>query len=61
MVQADAPIDPMDKNRTTPLHLAARYGHDGVAELLIEKGASLRKTDIHGKNCLGIAITHGHR
>lgn len=51
----------MDKNKKTPLHLAARYGHDSVAKLLIEKGASVEKTDIFGRNCLSLAIAHGSR
>ena len=51
----------MDKNKTTPLHLAARYGHESMAELLIQKGASLVKTDLAGKNALVLAISHGNR
>ena len=51
----------MDKNKRTPLHLAARYGHDSVARLLSEKGASVEKTDIFGRNCLAFAISHGNR
>ena len=51
----------MDKNKNTPLHLAACYGHDSVAKLLIENGASLAKTDLSGKNALALAISHGNR
>ena len=51
----------MDKNKRTPLHLAARYGHDSVARLLIKKGASVEKTDLFGRNCLAFAISHGNR
>ena len=51
----------MDKNKKTPLHLASRYGHDSMAKLLIEKGASVEKTDIFGRNCLDLAISHGSR
>ena len=39
--QADSPVDPTDKNKTTPLLLTARYGHDKTASLLIEHGADL--------------------
>ena len=41
MFQANSPVDPTDKNKTTPLHLTARYGHDKTTSLLIEHGASL--------------------
>ena len=59
--QAGAPIDPTDKNKTTPLHLAAKYGHDSMAELLVTRGASLSKTDLSGKNALALAILHGNK
>ena len=40
--QARAPVDPMDKKKTTPLHLSAKFGHAEVTELLLEHGASVQ-------------------
>ena len=51
----------MDKNKTTPLHLAARYGHEDMARLLIESGAAVRKIDMNGRNALDIAIHRGNK
>jgi ankyrin repeat protein len=34
-------VDPTDKNKTTPLHLTAKYGHDKTTAILIENGAKL--------------------
>jgi len=54
-------VDPMDKNKTTPLHLTARYGHEKTASLLIEHGASLTQTNSDHHNALTIAILHGKK
>ncbi len=51
----------MDKNKTTPLHLTARYGNERTADLLIEYGASLTQVNSDGHNALTIAILHGKR
>ena len=51
----------MDKNKTTPLHLTARYGNEKTAALLIEHGASLTQVNSDGHNALTIAILHGKR
>ncbi len=51
----------MDKNKTTPLHLTARYGNERTAALLIEYGASLTQVNSDGHNALTIAILHGKR
>eukprot|EP00095_Tigriopus_kingsejongensis_P005747 maker-scaffold28_size608977-snap-gene-2.12 protein:Tk05747 transcript:maker-scaffold28_size608977-snap-gene-2.12-mRNA-1 annotation:"transient receptor potential cation channel subfamily a member 1-like protein" len=60
-IKANAPIDPMDKNKTTPLHLASRFGHEKTAKLLIERGASLIQTNSEGHNALTLAIQHGKK
>ena len=60
-LQADAPIDPVDKNKTTPLHLSARYGHEKTAQMLINRGASLTHADNMGHNALTLSILHGKR
>ena len=44
---------------TTPLHLAARYGHEKIAKLLIDKGASVTQKNAKGHNPLVTAILHG--
>lgn len=59
--QANSPIDPMDKKKTTPLHLTARYGHEKTARLLLDRGASLVQCNSQGHNALTIAILHGKR
>ena len=59
-MQAGAPLDPQDKKRSTPLHLAAERGHNDVARLLVERGASLSCTDSNGLNPLSLAIASGH-
>ena len=51
----------MDKNKTTPLHLTAKYGHEKTAKLLIDNKASLTQCNSSGHNALTIAILHGKR
>ena len=51
----------MDKKKTTPLHLTARYGHEKTARLLLDRGASLVQCNSQGHNALTIAILHGKR
>ena len=45
--------------KLTPLHLAARHGHADVAELLLEKGASLTALDEDGQTPLHVASKYG--
>ncbi|WP_395462929.1 ankyrin repeat domain-containing protein [Wolbachia endosymbiont of Cantharis cryptica] len=46
----------------TLLHLAARFGHKGVAESLIEKGAEVDKKDgFFGHTPLDLAAEYGHK
>ena len=61
LIEANADINAIDKNKTTPLHLAARYGHDKIAKLLIEKGAAVTQKNTKGHNPLVTAILHGKR
>ena len=35
LLDANADINPMDRNKVTPLHLAAKYGHEHTVKLLI--------------------------
>jgi cytohesin len=44
----------------TPLHLAARHGHAGVAEVLLSHKAAVDATDAQGRTPLQIASALGH-
>ncbi len=54
--QNDAPIDPFDRSKTTPLHLAAENGHDRLIPLLLDNGANIAQEDAYGRNMLELAI-----
>ncbi|CAC5420395.1 TRPA1 [Mytilus coruscus] len=56
LLEADSPVDPMDKTKTTPLHLGCRYGHSDVVKLLIKWKANVTQCDSDGYNCLDLAI-----
>lgn len=56
LLQYDSPIDPMDRNKTTPLHLAAQNGHNKMILLLLRAGADIAKEDAYGRNMLELAI-----
>jgi len=56
----DVALDVLDQNAMTPLHFAARFGHVGLIEALIQAGA---KPDYHNKNqptALFLACDRGH-
>ncbi len=59
--QADCAVDPVDKSKNTPLMLAAKYGNEKSASLLVERGASLTQVNSDGHNALTVAILHGKR
>ena len=54
-------IDPIDKLKTTPLHLAAKEGHVTAVETLLENNASITRLDSRDFNALDWAIENGHR
>ena len=43
LIEKNVDIESKDGNGWTALTAAARYGHEGVVELLIEKGANSGK------------------
>ena len=45
--------------KMTPLHLAARKGHVGVAKILMEQRAQLSVIDDQGNNPMDTAIKYG--
>ena len=50
-----------DSSRQTPLHIAARSGHDAVVRLLAEQGANKEVKDITNGTPLHYAAAGGHR
>lgn len=47
LIENGASLEEKTKKGYQPLHLSAKYGHIKVAELLLQKGASV---DAQGKN-----------
>lgn len=60
-LQNDAPIDPVDRSKTTPLHLAAENGHDKMILLLLSNDANIAMEDAYGRNFLELAILSHQR
>uniref|UniRef100_A0A672TD64 Serine/threonine-protein phosphatase 6 regulatory ankyrin repeat subunit A-like n=1 Tax=Sinocyclocheilus grahami TaxID=75366 RepID=A0A672TD64_SINGR len=54
-----AEIDCEDKNGNTPLHIAARYGHELLINTLITNGADTAKRGVHGMFPLHLAALSG--
>ncbi len=46
---------------STPLHLAAQFGHSDVARLLVDAGASVRARDGNSWTPAQVAQRHGHK
>jgi ankyrin repeat protein len=54
------PTDARNQHGRTGLHLASRYGHDDVVQLLLDKGAKTDVLDTDGKAPLYLAVYNGH-
>lgn len=50
LVRGGAGVEPWDKERRTPLMIAARAGHASLARLLVAHGATLTAVDSNGIN-----------
>ncbi len=61
LLENNAPIDPLDRTKTTPLHLAAENGHAKLVDLLLSYGADLTKEDSQSMNPLERAIMSGQK
>lgn len=61
LLEYDSPIDPIDRVKTTPLHLACKRGHPECVKLLVQKGADVNIRNSDGFNCMDLAIDSGHR
>ena len=63
LIAAKADINPQDKLKLTPLHLAAREGHLDSVKVLLENnadaGATTGSLEV-GDNPLDLAIENGH-
>ena len=55
-----AEVDAVDEYNSTPLHLAAWYGHAAVAELLLQANASPTAVNISGETPREYAKQLGH-
>uniref|UniRef100_A0A672SWD4 Ankyrin repeat domain 44 n=1 Tax=Sinocyclocheilus grahami TaxID=75366 RepID=A0A672SWD4_SINGR len=53
-------IDCVDKDGNTPLHVAARYGHELLINTLITSGADCTRRGVHGMFPLHLAALNAH-
>ena len=63
LIDAKADINPLDRLKIAPLHLAAREGHLDAVKVLLENNADVGATigsQDHGDNPLDLAIENGH-
>ena len=59
LVEARAAVNALDSQRRTPLHLACEYRQVQVAQLLVDYGAAVDISDIHGSTAIRESLNHG--
>ena len=60
LIDTKACVNPKDKSRATPLHLASKEGHLSTVNILLKNQADVRSIDDHHFNALDWAIENGH-
>ena len=55
LVANGADMNALDQYGNIPLHLAASYGHNAIAEFLVRKGANVNAVNLHGSTPLHCA------
>ncbi|XP_033992032.1 serine/threonine-protein phosphatase 6 regulatory ankyrin repeat subunit C-like [Trematomus bernacchii] len=59
LIQNGGEIDCVDKYGNTPLHVAAKYGHELLISTLMTNGADTARRGIHGMFPLHLAVLYG--
>ena len=54
-------VNQADFSNTSPLHVAAKYGHVEVFNLLLQKGADIKRRGPNHQTALDIAIERDQR
>ena len=60
LIVAGANISIQDKNKCTPLHIAATFGHAGIAQVLLDNGADMYAKADKDMTAFLIAAAYGH-
>nr|CAB3267277.1 transient receptor potential cation channel subfamily A member 1 homolog [Phallusia mammillata] len=60
LLEADSPVDPKDKRKITPLHLACQEGHTEMVQVLLQWKADVTHRSVDGRNALDFAIDSGN-
>lgn len=61
LVRNGAPLNSLNVTGSTPLHLAAFWGHYSVVTLLVEEGAKMDLKNDKGRTALDVAALYGHK